>query len=173
MSHGTKIDLSVEYPPTEDKLHDHGASREETIGSLKARVLGAFSLVEGVNDKGQLLTFILFDGKVPLTDPAAMVGTVAGDAAKLQLTLERERHFFFYLNHKILSPTASATGLQIKQMIKAADTSFDLTHSLILEGHGGHEDQMIGDGQTVSLEVDPKHPPKHFFSKPPTTFGAI
>lgn len=172
MSHGAKIDLTVEYPPTEDKLNDHGSNRDETVGVLKNRVLAAFSLVEGVNDQGQLLTFILFHGKVPLTDAAATLGSVAGNAGSLHLKLERERHFFFYLKHKILSPSASATGLEIKQMIKAVDPSFDLTHTLILEGHGGHEDQMIGDGQTVSLEVDAKHPPKHFFSKPPTQFGA-
>jgi hypothetical protein len=172
MNHGAKIDLSVEYLATDDKLEDHGASREETVGSLKTRVLAAFSLSEGVGDKGQLLTYMLFHGHSPLGDPTATIGSVAGDHRELRLRLDRERHFFFYLNHKIFSATETATGAMIKAMIKAVDPTFDTTHTLIEEGQGGHEDKMISDGQTVSLEVDAAHPAKHFFSKPPTTFGA-
>ncbi|MBC9880869.1 hypothetical protein G8O24_26435 [Bradyrhizobium sp. INPA01-394B] len=172
MSHGAKINISVEYPPTGDKLEDHAANRDEIVGALKSRVLAAFSLKEGVDDKGQLLTYVLFHGRRPLVDPSATIGSIAGDASNIKLELERERHFFYYMKHKIVSPTASATGAQIKAMIKAVDTSFDLTHVLIEEGQGGHEDQAINDNQTVSLEVDEAHPAKHFFSKPPTTFGA-
>lgn len=172
MSHGAKVNISVEYSPTGDKLEDHAADRNETVGALKSRVLVAFGLTEGVDDKGQLLTYALFHGRVPLADPSATIGSIAGSAGHIQLELERERHFFYYMKHKIVSPTASATGAQIKAMIKAVDSSFDLTHILIEEGQGGHEDQAINDNQTVSLEVDATHPAKHFFSKPPTTFGA-
>ncbi|MCA1438002.1 hypothetical protein I6F33_34365 [Bradyrhizobium sp. BRP20] len=172
MSHGAKINISVEYLPTGDKLEDHAADRNETVGTLKTRVLAAFSLTEGVDDKGQLLTYVLFHARVPLLDPDVTIGSVAGEVGHIKLELERERHFFYYLKNKIVSPTASATGAQIKAMIKAVDPSFDLTHVLIEEGQGGHEDQAINDNQTVSLEVDATHPAKHFFSKPPTTFGA-
>ena len=34
-----------------------------------------------------------------------------------------------------------------------------------------HAHELL-DGQTVSLKVDSAHPVKHFFSKPPTNFGA-
>jgi|GEM_PF-1068941 len=172
MSHGTKINISVDYPPTGDKLEDHAADRNETVGALKGRVLVAFSLKEGVDDKGQLLTYVLFHGRAPLVDPNVTIGSVAGNAGDIKLTLDRERHFFYYMKHKIVSLTASATGAQIKAMIKAVDPSFDLNHTLIEEGHGGHQDQAINDNQSVSLEVDAAHPAKHFFSKPPTTFGA-
>ncbi|RTM15379.1 MAG: hypothetical protein EKK33_02110 [Bradyrhizobiaceae bacterium] len=172
MSHGAKIDISVEYPTTGDKLEDHSASRDEAVGALKSRVLAAFSLVEGVDEKGQLLTYILFHGHVPLLDSHATIGSVAGSAHEISLKLERERHFFFYLKHKIVSATATATGTQIKAMIRAVEPSFDVTHTLIEEGQGGHEDREITDSQTVSLEVDAGHPAKHFFSKPPTNFGA-
>lgn len=172
MSHGAKINISVEYPPTGDKLEDHAADRNETVGALRSRVLVAFSLKEGVDDMGQLLTYVLFHGRRPLVDPNATIGSIAGDAGNIKLELERERHFFYYMKHKIVSPTASATGAQIKAMIKVVDPSFDLTHVLIEEGQGGHEDQAINDNQTVSLEVAAAHPAKHFFSKPPTTFGA-
>ncbi len=171
MDHDGKIDVRVEYPLVGDKLDDHGANREETIGSLKNRVLTAFGLKESVDDKGESLAYVLLHGRSALTDLSATIGRVAGDAKEISLRLDRERHYFFYRKDKILSPTPSATGAQIKTMIKAVDPSFDLTHDLIEEGHGHHEDKMITDGQTVSLEVDAAHPAKHFFSKPPTQFG--
>jgi hypothetical protein len=171
MSHADKLTLVVEYPVKEDELKEHGVSREETVGSAKSRVLTAFGLTEGANDHGQLLTYVLFHGHAPLTDPAATLGSVAADKDELRLRLDRERHYFFYGKLKIVSALDKATGLQIKEMIKAADPSFPTNHVLIEEGHGGHEDKIIGDGDIVSFEVDAAHPAKHFFSKPPTNFG--
>ena len=171
MTHGDKVDLVIEYEDSKDELKDHGASREETLASLKVRVLAAFSLEEGVNDNGQLLTYVLFHGHTPLLDSSATLGSIAG-SHDLRLSLQRERHFFFYLDRKIRSPTATATGAQIKAMIKAVDPNFSIDHTLIEEGHGGRADEVITDGQVVSLEVDAAHPAKHFFSKPPTNFGA-
>jgi hypothetical protein len=172
MSQDAKIDVRVEYPAAGDRLDDHGVSRDETIGSLKSRVLTAFGLKEGVDERGELLTYVLFHGHSALTDTAATVRSVAGAATEILLRLDRERHYFLYQKHKIVSPTPSATGAQIKAMIKAVDPAFDLSHTLIEEGHGHHEDKVIPDNQSVSLEVDATHPAKHFFSKPPTNFGA-
>jgi hypothetical protein len=172
MSHGAKLTLQVEYPVKQDELKEHDVSREETIGSVKSRVLTAFGLTEGVDEHGQLLTYTLFHHHSALTDPAVTLGSVAGDKDELRLRLDRDRHYFFYDKLKIVSALEKATGLQIKQMIKAADPKFPTDHVLIEEGHAGHEDKIINDGDIVNLEVDAAHPAKHFFSKPPTNFGA-
>jgi len=83
-----------------------------------------------------------------------------------------EKHFFFYNDHRIDAPKASLTGADIKALIKQVDSTFDPTHTLVLEGHGNHqEDREIRDGDTVSLEVGHGEGPKKFFSKPPTNFG--
>ncbi|WP_316200598.1 MULTISPECIES: hypothetical protein [unclassified Bradyrhizobium] len=171
MSEAGKIDVKVRYPEDDDKLHDHKVHRDESVGSFKSRVLVAFGLTEGTDEKGELITFGLFHEHKALRDPETL-GSVAGDANELHLKLERQRHYFFYKKHEIRSATATATGAQIKAMIKAVDPEFDLSHTLIEEGHGDWEDKVIEDGQTVSLKVDSAHPVKHFFSKPPTNFGA-
>lgn len=171
MSEAGKIDVKVHYPEDGDQLHDHKVHRDETVGSFKSRVLVAFGLEEGVNETGELITFGLFHEHNALRDPETL-GSAAGDADELRLKLEQQRHYFYYKKHEIHSAKATATGAQIKAMIKAVDPDFDLGHTLIEEGHGHEEDKVIEDGQTVSLKVDSAHPVKHFFSKPPTNFGA-
>jgi hypothetical protein len=171
MSHGAKLTIKVSYPPTKDELKDHDAKRNEPLGALKQRVLAAFSLEEGVNERGELVEYVLFDHHRALTDPAQTVGHVAGDADELPLRLVRERHFFFYVERKIVSPTEQATGAEIKAMIKAVEPKFDTGQALILEGHGHQADKVVADGDVEVLEVDAHHPAKHFFSKPPTNFG--
>lgn len=171
MSETGKLDVRVRYPKDGDKLDDHKVGRDETVGSFKSRVLVAFDLKEGVDEKGELVTFGLFHEQVALKDPETL-GSVAADAHELHLKLERQRHYFFYKKHEIRSATKTATGAQIKAKIKAVDPDFDLNHTLIEEGHGHEEDKVIEDGQTVLLTVDSAHPVKHFFSKPPTNFGA-
>ena len=81
--------------------------------------------------------------------------------------------FFFYVGQKIESKLDVASGAEIKAMIKAVVPSFDPTHTLVLEGHGREEDRVINDNDKVSLVVGDGHEPKHFYSKPPTNFGAI
>jgi hypothetical protein len=82
-----------------------------------------------------------------------------------------DQDFFFFVAERINSSKDIATGLEIKEMIKVVVPAFDLSHTLVLEGHGHEQDRVISDGEQVSLEVDREHPPKHFFSKPPTNFG--
>jgi hypothetical protein len=95
--------------------------------------------------------------------------TPSGSAADDNKDLEHA--FFFYLAEKIVSRTERATGAEIKGMIKVVVPAFDTTHTLVLEGQGNHEDRVIGDTETVSLEVGHGQGPKHFYSKPPTNFG--
>ena len=84
-----------------------------------------------------------------------------------------DHSFFFYQTTRIDPPTDTATGAEIKAMIKAAVPAFDTSHTLILEGHGHDPDKVIEDNQVVSLAVGHGQEPKHFFSKPPTNFGLV
>jgi hypothetical protein len=168
MSHEKKLDLLIVYEKSGDKLRDNDAKRAETVGSVKARVLVAFGLQEG-EEHGKLTTYSLFHDNREVTEPDESIGELAGESDRLHLELARERYRFFYKELKILSELQIATGAQIKAMIKAADPSFDLQHELILEGD---PDKVINDSEPVSLEVGKGHPVKHFFSKPPTSFGA-
>lgn len=84
-----------------------------------------------------------------------------------------ENSFFFYGEHKLPSAKDALTGTEIKTLIKEAVPSFDVSHTLILEGHGAEADREIKDGDVVSLGIGHGEGPKHFFSKPPTNFGFI
>lgn len=171
MNTDKKLDLLVVYEAAGDELRDNHAKAAETLESAKARVLIAFGLSEG-DDHGKLTTYSLFHNEHELKDLSRTIGDVAGGAELLVLELARERYRFFYTDHKILSELETATGAQIKTMIKAKVPAFDPQHELILEGHGSHPDRVIPDAERVSLEVGEGHPVKHFYSKPPTSFGA-
>lgn len=82
-----------------------------------------------------------------------------------------EKFFFHYKGNKIDVDKETLTGAEIKAAIKATDPSFDLTHELVLEGHGHETDRVIADTDTVSLARGHGEGAKHFFSKPPTNFG--
>lgn len=86
----------------------------------------------------------------------------AGDKAAL---------FFFYLTTKIEAPSKTMTGAAIKALIKSHVPTFDVSHTLVLEGIGSAPDTMIADDATVDLSHGHGEPPKHFLSKPPTSFG--
>jgi hypothetical protein len=171
MNQNRKLDLVVTYARSGDELRDNHAERSETLASLKVRVLVAFGLKEG-DEHGKLTTYTLFHDHNELKNLDRTLGEVAGEVELLRLELARERYRFFSTDVRILSELQVATGAQIKAMIKAVVPSFDPQHELILEGHGHHPDKVIGDTERVSLEVGEGHPVKHFFSKPPTSFGA-
>ncbi|MEJ0011257.1 MAG: hypothetical protein WDM94_01260 [Bauldia sp.] len=171
MNDDRKLDVLVTYPKSGDELRDNNAKRKETLGSLRGRALIAFGLQEG-EEHGKLTTYSLFHGDHELTNLDRTLGDIAGNHELLTLELARERYRFFFVEDKISSNLAVATGAQIKEMIKATVPAFDVSHELILEGHGAHADKAIADGESVSLEAGQGHPIKHFFSKPPTNFGA-
>ena len=168
MHDGKKLDVFITYAPNKDELRDNHVQRSDTLGSLKARVLTAFGLKEGVDERGKLMTFTIFRSHHELKDLAQKLGDIAGADELLRLELVRERYYFIYGEKKIFSTLEVATGAQIK----AVEPTFDPNHELILEGHGHHQDRVIPDGESVTLEVGEGHPEKHFFSKPPTNFGA-
>jgi hypothetical protein len=82
-----------------------------------------------------------------------------------------ENIFFFYLETKIIATTKIMTGAEIKSAIKAVVPTLDLTHDLVLEGHGRDEDKLIRDDDKVDLSHGHGEGPKHFFTRPPTNFG--
>lgn len=83
-----------------------------------------------------------------------------------------EQAFFFYKEHKITASKNILTGAEIKSLIQKDVPAFDPTHVLVLEGHGHEEDREIKDTDSVSVEIGHGEGPKHFYSKPPTNFGA-
>ena len=85
--------------------------------------------------------------------------------------MSSEKFFFFFGNTKIQNEKSELTGAEIKDLIKDAVADFDVSHNLVLEGQGDEEDRVIGDNQSVSLEIDEEKGPRRFFSQPPANFG--
>lgn len=81
--------------------------------------------------------------------------------------------FFFYLDEKIEADRSLLTGAEIKAATKARVPSLDLTHDLVLEGHGHEQDRAIRDDEPIDLSHGHGQAPKHFFTRPPTSFGRV
>jgi hypothetical protein len=77
------------------------------------------------------------------------------------------KYAFRYGQLKIDNDEESLTGAQIKALIKAQVSSFDLAQDLVLEGD---PDRVIKDDEKVDL-THQHGGPKEFFSRPPTQFG--
>ncbi len=83
------LHVVVHYPAAKEPFKDDNASRSETVGSLKARVLTAFGLSEG-QQGGQTFTYTLYHDKTPLEDLNETIGQVAGGQPTLQLKLSQQ-----------------------------------------------------------------------------------
>jgi hypothetical protein len=79
--------------------------------------------------------------------------------------------FFLYGDDRIEVEHEALTGAEIKAAIKTHEPALDLTHDLILEGHGHDADKPIADGESVNLAHGHGEGPKKFFTRPPTNFG--
>jgi phenylacetate-coenzyme A ligase PaaK-like adenylate-forming protein len=77
----------VHYIAAGEPFKDPDASRTETVGALKQRVLDAFGLTEGQTPDGNTTTYTLHQSKTELTDPNQQLGELAGDKHELQLKL--------------------------------------------------------------------------------------
>lgn len=84
------LKVIVVYPPAAKPFQDDDASREETVGALKKRVLDKFTLTEGPQPDGSVTTYTLHHGKEVLTDPSQTLGAIAGDTPVLQLKLAQQ-----------------------------------------------------------------------------------
>ncbi|MER8563685.1 hypothetical protein [Mesorhizobium sp. M0578] len=80
--------------------------------------------------------------------------------------------FFFYLDEKIEVDRSVLTGAEVKAAIQARVATLDLSHDLVLEGHGHHDqDRAVRDDEPVDLSHGHGQGSKHFFTRPPTSFG--
>lgn len=86
----TAVRLTVHYPAAAKPFKDDSASRNETVGELKVRVLSAFGLVEGTTPEGNIVTYPLYYDKAPLEDPGVRLGDLAGDKKVLQFKLAQQ-----------------------------------------------------------------------------------
>lgn len=80
-----KINVTVTYPAAGKPFQDKNAAPDETLGSLKARVLAYFKLKEG-EEGGNQVVYVLFQGKERLEDLSVTLQQVAGNAGALSLT---------------------------------------------------------------------------------------
>ena len=83
------LHVVVHYPAAKEPFKDDNASRSETVGSLKARVLTAFGLSEG-QQGGQNFTYTLYHDKTPLENLNETIGQVAAGQPTLQLKLSQQ-----------------------------------------------------------------------------------
>lgn len=84
------LNVTVRYAAAAKPFQDHAAERNETLGSLKARVLDAFGLNEGgATGDGNTLTYKLYHDKTELTELSQTLGQIAGPAAALALKVSQ------------------------------------------------------------------------------------
>jgi hypothetical protein len=88
-THVHTLHVVVHYPAAKEPYKDNHASRTETVGTLKTRVLNAFGLSEGQQD-GQTFTYTLYHRKRPLENLSETLGQVAGDEHTLELKLSQQ-----------------------------------------------------------------------------------
>jgi len=76
-----------------------------------------------------------------------------------------KKEYEYFVNGKKYETKDSAlTGAQIKARIP----DFNPAYQLVEEGRSGQPDKVIGDNDSVDLNV---HPPCQFYTVPPATFG--
>lgn len=73
-----------------------------------------------------------------------------------------KRNHFFVDGKKYETDQTALTGAQIKQV-----AGVDPAYQLFLEEKGNAPDRAISDGESVSVEKEPRH----FYAVPPATFG--
>lgn len=84
-----------------------------------------------------------------------------------------DKVFFFCNGVQVDVDQDALTGAQIKAAAKQVIPTLDLSHELVLESPGHEGDTVIADGTTVPLTHGHGEGPKHFFTRPPTNFGAL
>ncbi len=84
------LEVTVRYAAAIEPFHDKHADPEETLASLKTRVLSAFGLTEGAPTEGGTFTYKLFHNKDELTDLSKSVGSFGGHPRAVTLKLSQE-----------------------------------------------------------------------------------
>lgn len=90
--HDDKFKVVVHYVAAIKPFMDDNASRDETLQSLKERVLKAFGLKDGEQRAdGTVINYQLYQGAQPLGDRMnSTLGQIAGEHKVLQLNLSQE-----------------------------------------------------------------------------------
>lgn len=88
--HPDTLKLQVTFVASGKPFDDDAASRSETIGQLKARVLMAFGLQETTEPDGTQVTYTLHFEKQLLDNPSVTLGSLAGDKDHLHLKLGKQ-----------------------------------------------------------------------------------
>jgi hypothetical protein len=84
--HHQTLSLRVRYIASRKQYEDPKASKSETLGVLKSKVLVFFNLQEGAVEGGTKSYFFAHDGVVQ-TDPSLTLGTLAEGKKDLKLDL--------------------------------------------------------------------------------------
>lgn len=82
--------IIVVYPAAREPFRDEEASSNESLQSLKERVLAAFSLKEGQSGDGNVTTYTFYRGNDPLSDLTKTIGEVSGGKPALELKLSQQ-----------------------------------------------------------------------------------
>jgi hypothetical protein len=83
------LEISIRFPAATKPFVDPHASRTETVGALKVRVLAAFAVSENSGPDGQTLYFLYY-GDARLEDSSQTLGEIAGDKHALKLKLVQQ-----------------------------------------------------------------------------------
>lgn len=84
-----KLEVTVRYPAAAKPFVDPSADPQETLASLKARVLEAFHLKE-TQDPNQSILYFLYHDDEKLEDLSQTLGRIAGDKHALKLKLVQQ-----------------------------------------------------------------------------------
>lgn len=84
------LKVIVHYAAAMKPYEQDHASRQETVGTLKANVLNAFGLKEGQHADGNTYTYTLYDHKTPLENLSETLGQLAGNKHTLELKLSQQ-----------------------------------------------------------------------------------
>lgn len=84
------LKVIVHYAAAANPYEQDHASRQETVGTLKASVLNAFGLTEGQRADGNTYTYTLYNHKTPLESLNETLGQVAGEKHTLELKLSQQ-----------------------------------------------------------------------------------
>ena len=81
------------------------------------------------------------------------------------------KNFFFIDGHKVETDQDRLSGLRIKELGHGVDPNINVNDELVLEGAGNDKDRLIGDDEGVDVTHGHGQGPKHFATRPRTTFG--
>jgi hypothetical protein len=89
MSNQEKLTVTVRYIAATKPFQDNDVSRQETLGSLKTRVMDAFGVKES-QDSNQQVLYWLYEDETKLEDLSRTLGAIVGEKSHLKLRLVQQ-----------------------------------------------------------------------------------